>query len=795
MRPTRLELEGFTAFRERTVVDFTDAELFVLFGPTGAGKSSLIDAIGFALYGQVTRYDDKRVVHPVITQGAAEARVRLDFEHGGRPYTAVRVVRRTKGGASTREARLESDAEVLAANVNELDRAVAELFGLNFDQFTTCVVLPQGEFARFLHAPPGERQDLLRSLLRLELYEQVGRRAREHARREHERILVLEHQIEELAPPSTQAVAGARRRARALEDLAAEVEEHRKQLAELEQRRREAAERAVASERAAAELARVRRPAEITTLAATRREARARLASSQDRLEALRRARDEARRAREPLGDAGGLRALLASYEDLAHAREEAARAAGELRRQDAALRRAVEVLAEARTALEAATREHEALADEHRAYLLARGLEAGCPCPVCLRVVEHPPRHPEPPALTEVEQRVAQARTEFESATAAEQRARVHRARAEEAARLAAERAAHLERRLAGAPEVDQLREDLEHITALDTRIEEALAAEREAEAERAAAQRELDRVAGEEERAWRKFRSLREQLAARVGEPPRTEPDELEQAWSRLVDWARDRERREEENAARAREEERAAAAAIAASRHELERRAAALELPFHDRDPVHAVAEALAEARAALRDYERRRERAAELQTLLRKAKERHTVAKALGEHIHRDRFQTWLTSEALAALTAGASERLLELTGEAYSFALRDNFELGVVDHRNADEIRSVRTLSGGESFLASLALALSLADHVAALAPSGAAPLESLFLDEGFGALDSETLDTVAATLQELGARGRMVGIVTHVRELAEQLPVRYRVAKGPRTATVERLAP
>jgi DNA repair protein SbcC/Rad50 len=112
---------------------------------------------------------------------------------------------------------------------------------------------------------------------------------------------------------------------------------------------------------------------------------------------------------------------------------------------------------------------------------------------------------------------------------------------------------------------------------------------------------------------------------------------------------------------------------------------------------------------------------------------------------------------------------------------------------VLDHRNADEPRTVRSLSGGERFLASLALALALAEHVAELAAEGAARLESLFLDEGFGTLDADTLDVVAAAIEELGSRGRMVGVVTHVRDLAERIPVRFDVRRGPEGSTVRRV--
>ena len=97
MRPVRLEVEGFTAFRTPTVVDFAGVDLFALVGPTGAGKTSVIDALTFALYGAVPRLDDRRAVAPVVSQNLTEARVRLDFTVDGVDHTAVRVVRATRG--------------------------------------------------------------------------------------------------------------------------------------------------------------------------------------------------------------------------------------------------------------------------------------------------------------------------------------------------------------------------------------------------------------------------------------------------------------------------------------------------------------------------------------------------------------------------------------------------------------------------------------------------------------------------------------------------------------------------
>ena len=103
---------------------------------------------------------------------------------------------------------------------------------------------------------------------------------------------------------------------------------------------------------------------------------------------------------------------------------------------------------------------------------------------------------------------------------------------------------------------------------------------------------------------------------------------------------------------------------------------------------------------------------------------------------------------------------------------------------VIDFEDAGARRPVHTLSGGETFQASLALALALSKQVVGLS-AGRRDLNSMFLDEGFGTLDADTLETVAATLERLAADSdRMVGIVTHVAALAERVPVRFVVSRA-----------
>ena len=98
MRPVLLAMDGFGSFREPTTVDFAEADYFALVGPTGAGKSTVIDAITFALFGSVPRWDDKRKVSLALAPTAARGTVRLVFDVGPERYVIVRELPATDWG-------------------------------------------------------------------------------------------------------------------------------------------------------------------------------------------------------------------------------------------------------------------------------------------------------------------------------------------------------------------------------------------------------------------------------------------------------------------------------------------------------------------------------------------------------------------------------------------------------------------------------------------------------------------------------------------------------------------------
>ena len=140
---------------------------------------------------------------------------------------------------------------------------------------------------------------------------------------------------------------------------------------------------------------------------------------------------------------------------------------------------------------------------------------------------------------------------------------------------------------------------------------------------------------------------------------------------------------------------------------------------------------------------------------------------------------DKFRKFAQGLTLDNLVWLANEQLSRLHGRyLLQRKASDALELEVVDTWQADAVRDTRTLSGGESFLVSLALALALSDLV-----SHKTRIDSLFLDEGFGTLDSETLDTALDALDALNASGKVIGVISHVEAMKERIPVQIKVKK------------
>lgn len=336
MKPVRLEVQGFTAFRDKTVLDFEGRRLFVITGPTGAGKSSLLDAITWALFGRVPRVGTQ--VAQLIAQGAEGMHVVLEFETRGRRF---RVARRAgpKGAGTVRLERRHASGEwePVADKTSDVKAEVERLLGMDYPTFTRTMLLPQGAFDAFLRGEPAERREILSRLIGLDVYERARQIAGTHATEAKARAEALRAQLASLDLATSERIAA----------LHAELAEARATQATLAARFE--ALRALgdhwrtfeAAQRTAAEAATEAEHASRALVAAT---------------EVLKQAEQAATRARQQTATAEAERAALA-YDRDAH---EALRVqVALLDQRDAAERD----LANARTALANAEREYAAAA------------------------------------------------------------------------------------------------------------------------------------------------------------------------------------------------------------------------------------------------------------------------------------------------------------------------------------------------------------------------------------------------------------------------------------------------
>jgi DNA repair protein SbcC/Rad50 len=807
VRPLKLSLEGFTSFRDKLDLDFSGLDLFAITGPTGSGKSSLIDAIVFALYGQVPRVGDD--YKQLISQGKERLSVLLEFGVGPERYRIVRTARPDKPSQQRLERITAGTAEPLADRVKEIRTEVDRILGLDYDGFTRSVVLPQGQFDAFLTGEPKERRKILVALLSLGVYERMQQLANQKSAVARSEAEFIRRQLEtDFLSATPESLAQKEAGLKTAETCAQQAELSLQSLAAAaplaQQARAARKDQASLAKDHQSETRRLQAAQATLDSAGRTREA---LDTELEKLKAQKDAHgfDEARHtaliAAKPQAEQlvaldQGLRRATNATADRRRALEEARSAVA---RDEEALPGLEEAEAAAREAERAARAEKEAAHREHAALALRQGLKPGDPCPVCAQSVKTIPKGKEP-ALEAVETRLRKAEAAARTAQEKVQQARLtseqRKARAEslereleqaetqerEAKTLATGARAALT--MAGFKAADHdpaaLIESIEkELQTLDTA--------RKAKAETEGKQKEVEEKRARLDAEVAAATAQRDVLQARIGEleERRTEADQaLETAqhslgklaaregWSQLLPPQIGRDEADVVESLRAERQKEATAAhsKVAALRHD-----------------VQATERALV--------------RAAELAARRTALEKEAALARTLADHLKAHELIAWIQEEALSRLAEAGSRHLLRLSQNRYTLRLgsgteetaaRAEQDFFVVDAWNADAIRSVRTLSGGETFLASLALALALAESLTELGAESRATdaLESLFLDEGFGTLDTDTLDTVVSALDTLHGGDRMVGIVTHVRELAERLPARLEVRKQDATATV-----
>jgi DNA repair protein SbcC/Rad50 len=218
------------------------------------------------------------------------------------------------------------------------------------------------------------------------------------------------------------------------------------------------------------------------------------------------------------------------------------------------------------------------------------------------------------------------------------------------------------------------------------------------------------------------------------------------------------------------------------LAGTTQQLEQLRAELELPHRATiESVFADARSTAEvARNEAATAEKQLARSKELKKEEQEVKARRGLFKVLTTDLTAQQFIAFLLEERTRLLLELGSERLHAMTGNRYRLELDEKNDLEVVDELDADKRRSVDTLSGGETFLASLALAIALAEVVT----RAGGRLQCFFLDEGFGSLDPESFDLAMDGIERIVAEGRLIGLVSHVPALRDRIEDQIVLEKG-----------
>ena len=211
MRPLVLRVSGFTACRTEQTLNLRGLDLFAIAGPTGAGKSSLLDAMTYARYGAVERVGHE--VGQLIAQGMSGMAVTLEFAPGERTF---RVSRRTpRRGAATAVLEERSDNGAgwtsVADKSRDVNAAVRRLLGLHYATFTRAVLLPQGKFDQFLKGDAKRRRDILTELLDLGLFDRMAKLANERSKSAGAEVAYLRELMEREYASATVAARDALR--------------------------------------------------------------------------------------------------------------------------------------------------------------------------------------------------------------------------------------------------------------------------------------------------------------------------------------------------------------------------------------------------------------------------------------------------------------------------------------------------------------------------------------------------------------------------------------------------------
>lgn len=792
MRPLRLELQGFRSHREKTEIDFSSRTLLAIVGPTGAGKSTILDGICYALYGRTSRVPTS--TKKLICSRSEQAVISLKFSVDGETYEVTRTIHSVRTG---KHALTDSAGELIAFNEKEVTSKIEELLGLGWDAFSSSVLLAQGRFAQFLEAAATQRVKILKGVFRFDQIDEL----REAAKK---RVQALELDVRGTEGALSQIPADAEERLKAAKAVVAEAEKRR---SELDARRpdesrfleqissvqqaidtaikeveratfqnqslpsQDDVESVVHEERSLQKTlddadAELKEAVEVSLSAAQRSEAEiARLGPVTDLIAARHTAALIRKLSAERNKDDEQLKSIDA---ELIGLREQAAVAAGEAD--------------SAKKACEAFQVERRNIEKAHAAHALRLKWKAGDPCPVCDQTVAAMPSTDaadldgldrREAALSSAADKAQRAAAKLaEQLAADQQRVTGLQEAIQRKAQEAEELTASLESSIGAFPDIGaEIERRLTHLSELSELVATAQKAETAARAHLAKLESGLKRVQERRQALTQRFIHLAGQLE--VDPPKLEEADALVAVREELTAKLDNQLRAAQASLEQARGSARVAQEGLAELRADL-----GLPADTTLEEAAREVVVKLAGAEAQIDLLKEKIGQRAELEKEVAATRKRKDTFARIADDLTDKNFIQYLLEDKRRLLSDLASARFREMTGR-YRFDDEGNFN--VVDELSAEQIRGVDTLSGGEMFLASLALALGLAE--AATRHGGR--LQCFFLDEGFGALDPESLDNALDGIEQIVSHDRLIGLVSHVAALAARVEDKLILEKDP----------
>lgn len=861
-------MRAFGPYAGETVIDFEKLQgrhLFLICGPTGAGKTTILDAMCYALYGKTSGDRTGEKMRSDYADSSERTEVVFDFMLGDKTYRATRspaqMVDKKRGSGQTLAAMQASLSELEdGKEINTLrtgiEEAAGKLIGLNADQFCQVILLPQGDFRKLLVAKADEREAILKQLFKTQrfsefkdrLKDRLDAKVREKMEKQTREDQILstagaadEKQlasiVEEAEKSLQEAVETTRKQEKesnefrevyqketALMGHFTELDKALKQDAALknEEGRMKEMEASLSLIRSARELAPYfdqldgitregRQEAQKLKTAKADMETYARLNETLEKriqeLDAMKEKREEERKTALKMQDLVPKAKLYgAAVQALKNAQNALSRAEEETKRLQASAEAA-------RKARDAQKEKADAVRKSYidgQAFLLAEGLEDGVPCPVC-GAIHHPAPARGGDYVAKAED-VERAQKEYERASAAYDRANDAKEKHSTGAYAKAmSDHAKADAQMKTLEEIPEAYRDPKFLEMESTRLLTDIR-KWEQDKETAAAQlRKAGADLSASQAACRNAEERREELVKKYRETESVLKEASDKAGFQSLDECKEwyKKKDTEESVRKTLEQYRA-------DRKSTEERIKAEEQETAGKERPDMLA--LNEKSKALQDQlKKASERAAALkertETLQKAVSDARAIEKEL-EDLRKEEglirglydltsgkktritLERYVLGTLLDDVANAANLRLLSMSRRRYSLhRMTDESGLGKgglsleVSDSFTGRSRPANTLSGGETFLASLSLALGLADVVQSR--QGGVRLDTMFIDEGFGTLDPDSLNSAMNTLIDLQNTGRMVGIISHVPELEERIDARLRVTPAEKGSKAE----